>query len=213
MPDFSLRYRHAFSALGRQLRSKDRTTLSEIRAAEKRLGSSTPKALRDYYRLAGRAVDYNSAHDRLLPPSEWSVEGRRLVFMEENQAVVLYGTVASDDPADDPAAFMCSNEEPYRWTKENSHCSVFLMVMLHWEAAFGGAMPEGGTAKVSPRLRRTLDKTWRFVGEVNRMRAYQKRGRALCILRWGPEWRVFAGAVSEANFSAIECELGLVWDG
>jgi hypothetical protein len=211
--DFSDLYRNAFASLGRPLRRRDQTPEKEIRAAEKELDMRAPQALREFYRVAGRALDYVDKHDHLLPPTEWEARASKLIFMAENQAVELYATVgrsASDD--DDPAAFRGVNDDPITWFKANKRCSVFLLVMLYWQAAYGKAMPHGGSAKVQPGLRRVLDRTWSFVGEVNRMRAYGKNGQALCFLKWEPEWRVFAGCQSEASLAGIADELGLQWD-
>jgi hypothetical protein len=85
--------------------------------------------------------------------------------------------------------------------------------MLHWEAAFGGAMPHGSTALVRPGLRRVLDREWSFVGEVNRMRAYQKPGFALCFLKEDDCWRIYAGARSEADLATMASQLGGTWYG
>jgi hypothetical protein len=212
MVEFADKYRQVFASLGRPLRRRDGTPQKEIVAAEKQLGLHAPTALRDYYRVAGRATDFNCAHDRLLPPASWCIETRKLVFLEENQAVVLYGTVAGLEPGDDPPAFMGANDDPIRWRKVNGRCSDFLLVMLHWEAAFGGAMPHHGTVPVRPGLRKLLDRDWSFVGEVNRMRAYHKPGRALCFLRWDDSWRVFAAASTEPELAAMASELNLRWD-
>jgi hypothetical protein len=209
---FGERYGRAFASLGRSLRRQDRTPQKELVAAEKQLGLRVPAALREYYLVAGRANDFNCAHDRLLPPVDWYIEARKLIFMEENQAVVLYGTAAGSQPEDDPAVLMGANDDPIRWYKVNGQCSVFLLVTLHWAAAFSGAMPHGGTAQVSARLRKRLDGDWSFVGEVNRMRAYQKQGRALCFLKWHDSWRVFAGVQTEEELDTVAGELSLRWD-
>jgi hypothetical protein len=212
MTHFGDEYRQAYASLGRPLRRQDGVPHEELLAAEKRLGVYLPIALCEYYRVAGRAKDFNCVYDRLLSPKDLAVQEHKLVFMEENQAVVLYSTPASQDPGEDPPVFMAANDDECRWDKVNGKCSVFLLVMLHWEAAFGGAMPFGGTAKVKPGLRSLLNRNWSFVGEVNRMRAYHKNGQALCFLKWMPEWRVFVGSQSEASLSAIAEELGLEWD-
>jgi hypothetical protein len=211
--EFAEQYRRAFASLERPLRRRDGTPRKEIFAAEKSLDLHVPAALREYYLVAGRADDFNRLHDRLLPPSDWRVENQRLVFMEENQAVVLYGTIAGPEAGDDPPAFMGVNDDPIRWFKVNGQCSVFLQVMLHWEAAFGGALPHVGTARVRAGLRKVLDRSWSFVGEVNRMRAYHQPGCALCFLRWDDSWRVFAGACSEAGSTEVASELGVRRDG
>jgi hypothetical protein len=212
MADFLERYRQAFAFLGRPLRREDGIPQKDLLAAEKHLGLRLPLALREYYQLAGNATDFNCAHDRLLSPADFVVENHKLVFMEENQAVVLYSIPANPDPDDDPPVFMGTNDNPIRWHRANEKCSVFFLVMLHWQAAFGGAMPHCRTAKVRPALRKVLDSTWSFIGEVNRMRAYQENGQSLCFVKWMPEWRVFVGSGSEASLVTIADEMGLEWD-
>ncbi len=132
MTDFAEQYREAFASLARPLRPRDRTPANEIREAEKRLGVRAPAALCDYYRVAGRASDFNCVHDRLLPPADWFIDGGKLVFREENQAVVLYGTEANTDLVDDPLGFLGANNDSIRWQKVNERCFILLLVMLHW---------------------------------------------------------------------------------
>jgi hypothetical protein len=126
--EFVAQYRQAFASLGRPLRRRDGTPRSELHAAARELGLRVPRALRDYYLVAGRAEDFNCAHNSLLQPRDWSIESRKLVFLQENQAVVLYGTVAGSEPEDDPPAFMGANDDPIRWYQVNGQCSVFLLV-------------------------------------------------------------------------------------
>jgi hypothetical protein len=78
---------------------------------------------------------------------------------------------------------MGTNDEPIRWHKVNGQCSVFVLVLLHWEAAFGGAMPCCDSAPARAGLRKVLDSSWSLVGEVNHMRAYHQTGCVLCFLK------------------------------
>jgi hypothetical protein len=66
MADFGEQYRQVFAYLGRPLRRQDGIPEKEVLVAEKQLGLRVPVALRDYYRVAGRADDFNCAHDRLV---------------------------------------------------------------------------------------------------------------------------------------------------
>ena len=132
--------------------------------------------------------------------------------MEENQAVVLWGTDAGAESGDDPPSFQATNAEPLIWDRASDRCSVFLLVMLHWEAAFGGAMPRASTAAVSRDLAETLDLNWSFIGEVNGLRAYNRTGAAICFLRWDENWRIFAGFTTAAAMTAVAWELGVVWE-
>ena len=123
------------------------------------------------------------------------------MFVEKNQAVVLWGTDARDKPSDDPPAYQATNDEPLVWERVNEQCSVFLMVMLHWEAACGGAMPCATRRVWDAEFVGILDRKWSFVGDVNGMRAYNKTGAAICFLKWDDGWRIFAGCTGEAGAS------------
>lgn len=212
MNDQQKRYRRAFQTLGRRLEHEDAFSDDEILAAERRLGVRIPKALADFYRAAGRAADYTSVFNSVRVPSALTMQSGKLVFMEENQAVVLWGTDAGDEPSDDPPAYQATNDEPLVWERVNERCSVFLIVMLHWEASFGGAMPCANTASADEELVGVRERKWSFVGEVNGMRAYNKPGAAICFLKWEDGWRIFAGSTSDAGMSAIATELGIEWD-
>lgn len=209
MNDYQERYRQAFERLGRLLKSEDEVPEETILAAEQRLGLRIPKALADYYRLAGKADDYNRDFNRLLPLSKLSVEFGKLWFMEENQAVVLWGTDAGVELADDPPAYQATNVEPLLWDEVSDRCSVFLLVMIHWAGTFAGAMPNASTAAVDETRLEILDRDWAFVGEVNGLRTYNSPGKAVCFLKWGDEWRIFAGATSEEGMRAIAADLGV----
>lgn len=212
MSDYRDLHRLAFETLGRRLGPEDQTSEEEILAAEKRLGLRIPQALADFYRVAGKADDYNRVFERLLPPSELSIRSGKLLFLEENQSVVLWGTDSGADPTDDPPAYQATNAEPLEWETVNARCSVFLLVMLHIAATLGGAMPCARTAAVDARRREALDRGWSFEGEVNGLRAYNKPGKAICFAEWGDEWRIFAGSISETSMDDIAVELDLAWE-
>lgn len=205
-------YRSAFKTLGRRLGPEDAIPETEILAAENRLGVRLPKSLADFHRVAGGADDYNAIHNRLLPPADIALESGKLVFIVENQGVVLWGTDAGAEPAKDPPAHQATNADPLIWEPVNDRCSAFLLVMLHWAATFAGAMPRARTATVDERLRQTLDRAWSFVGEVNGLRAYNQPGKAICFVRWDDGWRIFAGSTNEGDMEAIAVDLGATWD-
>lgn len=217
---FTDTYRQVFAVLGCELKPSDGCAESRLAAAEKRLGMLLPQALREYYLVAGREQRFNRIHDRLLAPNEWSVDGGHLVFMEENQAVVLWGVPASTQPATDPPVSQGANGDPVEWYPEHENCSVFLAVMIHWHGAYGAAMQYADTATVDAELVGRLDEDWNFVGEVNEMRAYNRPGQAVCFLKWddpiqrtkgGSLWRIFVGAktkeVLEEAASSLDAKL------
>lgn len=222
MPDFREKYRTLFGTLGYELRASDGRAESRIAAAERKLGARLPNALREYYLVAGCERRFNLTYNQLLAPSEWSIDNGHLIFLAENQAVVLWGVKASKRPAQDPQVFQGVNGKSIWWYPEHKHCSTFLTVMLHWNGCFGGAMPHTGSATVKLALRRRLDRDWNFAGEVNAMRAYNLPGKAVCMLKWDDPlsrvngkapWRVFAGAATKELFNELAVALNVAIDG
>jgi len=67
----------------------------KLAKAEKRLEIRLPRALRDYYLVAGRERILNHAFNRLCFPEGWEMETGKLVFMEENQTAVVWGVTAT----------------------------------------------------------------------------------------------------------------------
>jgi hypothetical protein len=208
MPQSHRSHRQVYAALGRELKRGDATPLREILQAQQRL--SVSRSLGEYYRVAGRASDFHSAYDLLLPPAEWELDRGRLIFMEENQGVVLYG--ARFNLRHEAPVEMRVSDEGARWVKVCASTRAFLQTMLCWNVAFAGALDAGGTAPAPAGLRKQLDRDWPFVGEVNRMRAYLKPRRVVCWLKWGDHWRIFAGATDDSELERVERELKLAWD-
>jgi hypothetical protein len=196
-------YREAFAIVGHELTAADSLPDEAIDSAERRLGCRPPEALRAFYRLAGNARGVIDHYDHFLLPEDWWLEDEKLVFLTENQAVVLYAVDASlPDP--DPPVLMASNQEPREWHQVCTSCSEFLQVMIHWEGAFGGAMPMVGFAVVSESIRTMLADRFRSAGEVNEMWAYGSPGLAICLVQWDDGWRIFVGALDRDHLAEID---------
>jgi hypothetical protein len=117
---------------GRPLRRRDAESVTRIQKAERRLGFRLPEAVRDFYLVAGRAPE-NLEHNRLAPPEYLQVEGRYLVFMEENQGVVDWGLRLSTIAAADPTVWQRVNNDPPKWYSEKMPFSVFMLENLAWQ--------------------------------------------------------------------------------
>jgi hypothetical protein len=200
-------YSDAFVRLGRPLTARDGVSGDEIAEAERRLGCVLPRALTAFYRVAGRATDFTDHYDHFLAPSDWSLTAGKLVFLEENQAVVIYA-VDVGLPSPDPPVFMTTNQEPFEWYEVCGRCSEFLNVMTYWEGAFGGAMPATASAAADMKVRERLDRQFQSIGEVNEMRAYSRAGTAVCLVQWDGEWRIFVGASNDVILEQVENDLG-----
>ncbi len=215
--NFQELYRKTYSALGFALKTRDQVAEKSIQVAEKRIGAQLPQSLRDYYLVAGKETVLNHAMNRLLPLADLEIENGKLVFMEENQCVVLWAANVTTRAAQDPKVFQgpVVDGEANKWYEEAPTCSGFLVFMLHLQAAYGGGMPHTGSATVPQQTVSILDAKWNFGGEVNGMRTYQHPGKAICFMKSrnfftrAEEWRIIAGALDEESLDAIGTELGV----
>ena len=91
MPPFKDYFRAMYLTFGYPLTKRSGTPLEDIVSAEKSLGVRVPMALREYYLVAGRVKGFNTCNHRLLSPADWELDNKRLIFMEENQKVLLVG--------------------------------------------------------------------------------------------------------------------------
>jgi hypothetical protein len=207
MPTFSERLESAFATLVRPLTAEDRQPEADLSDAEVRLGLRLPSVLRDYYRLAGRFDRFNHAHNQLLGPEEWSVDGGKLVFLEENQCVVVWGVEASTSPEDDPPVYQgpTVGGRPTEWYLEHGRCSEFLLVMLHLQAVWGGYDHLGGS-DVPPAALEPFLTGWTFAGRVNELRAYSRAGGAACVLEDEGSTQLYVGGRTERDLREIVAE-------
>jgi hypothetical protein len=210
MTGFTERLASLFAVLVRPLTMADGESEISISEGESRLGLRLPAVLRDYYRLAGRFDRFNRAHNRLLRPEEWSVDGGKLVFLDENQRVVVWGVKASRSPADDPPVYQGTiiRQQPTEWYREHKRCSEFLLVMLHLQAVWGGYKFLGGSDIASEPLEKFLTR-WTPVGRVNEMLALCREGAAACVFKGKGEGssQLYVGGRTERDFDVIVTEL------
>jgi hypothetical protein len=173
MHGFKERLASLLAVLVRPLTSEDGESEARISDGEPRLRLRLPAVLREYYVVAGRFDRFNRAHNKLLRPDEWSVDGGKLVFLEENQCVVFWGVEAGTSPSDDPPVYQGQKVRgrPTDWYLEHERCSEFLLVMLHLQAVWGGYEFLGGSDIASEALEKFLT-GWTPVGSVNELLAF-----------------------------------------
>jgi hypothetical protein len=218
--NFQEQYRVIFARVGFPLSKRDQVSEAQIQEAENKLGIRLPEALRAYYLIAGREKILNHSFNRICLPSEWETHAGKLIFMEENQAVVVWGTAASRRPPPDPLVFQCPlvGGDLDKWYPERTRCSLFLKFMIHLQAAYGGGMPCTTSAPVTSDLSSRLKPNWSFGGEVNGMRVYSRNHQVACVTKWRDlgtkhaHWRIFAGATTKQGLSEIASDLGVQWD-
>jgi hypothetical protein len=136
------------------------------------------------------------------------VDGGKLVFLEENQCVVVWGVEATTSPEDDPPVYQGTiiRGRPTEWYLEHERCSEFLLVMLHLQAVWGGYKFLGGSDIDSEALEKFLT-GWTPVGLVSGLLAFCREGRAACVIQDGGPSQLYVGGRTERDFEAIEAEL------
>jgi hypothetical protein len=215
MASFKGYYRALYRTFGFPLTKRSAMPLAEISKAEKCLDVRIPKALRDYYLVAGRERGFNRCCHRLLSPADWEIDKRRLLFMEENQKVLWWGVSVRNPETVDPPVSQGLNEEPIEWQPEVRKCSVFLALMLHYHAV--GWLPHTGQANLSDSSHYRFEKHgWTKYGTLRTMTAYSRPNQVVCLtppsdLPWAQQWSVQAGAKTKRDLDAIASDLGVTF--
>ena len=180
--------------------------------AERHFGVILPESLRGYYLTIGNLGILNDAHNQLLPPREWFLDDGKLVFMVENQAVVYWGVDATLSPDDDPPVFQGINRRPDEeidWHLECPRCSVFLSVMLIWQAVMGGLEWCGMSEDTAGHsVVDYLESKWRRVGSDNETLAYRREGLAACLLT--DCGQLYIAGRTQVLFEEVASELRLI---
>jgi hypothetical protein len=211
MVSFAKQLRSTFATLVRPLASEDGQPEASIAGAEARLGLRLPGVLREYYLLAGRLDRFNRAHNELRRPEEWSVEGGKLVFLEENQGVVFWGVEVGTLPEADPRVYQAENVRgrSTEWYLEHERCSEFLIVMLHLQAVWAGYDFLGGSEIGSEALAKFWT-GWTPAGTVKELSAFNRDGAAACVLEGTDSSQLYVGGRTERDFELIRAELEAV---
>jgi hypothetical protein len=213
MRDFAATYRRIFERLGYPLSRSHGLPAASLAQAERRLGVSVPLALRDYFLVTGRERRFNTAHNHLLPPSEWFADGDYLAFMAENQAVCWWAVSLKKDRARDPSVAQGVNQDEIEWNTEHRRCSTFLAVMLHYQAVSGG-LPCCASAKAPDDTHKKLKTGWQYIGEVNRLWAFSRQDQVVCVMAGGslpfqPAMDLLAAGKTRSDLRAIEESLSV----
>jgi uncharacterized protein (TIGR02996 family) len=177
----TLRYRTAFAALDRPLTPRDGVPEKRVAEAERGLGIRLPRALRDYYLVAG-SHRFNQAHHNLLPPREWSLASGTVMFLGENQGVWQCGVKVNDRAGDDPPVFGEYEGTTDRW-RSPLRCSEFLVTQIYLEAVYGYGMKYRGSADIVTREGLAeLEETWPFIEDDLDGPVFGKDSQGACVV-------------------------------
>lgn len=137
------------------LSPEDGFSEEELAGAERLLGFPLPRALREWYSLAGRREEVWSRQDELLPPEKCYIANGVLVFYVENQSVVRWGVQLSEQGHEDPPVVVEDDEAPGQWRTENASTSEFALQMLVLSAKWSRGnkcWANGGADEAAVRL-------------------------------------------------------------
>ena len=119
------------SILERPLTPEDGVLVVQIEVAERRLGMLLPLALREYYRVAGNLDEINANHNQLRSLGDLEFEDEYLIFMDENQGVMVWA-INTKDEREDPEVWQRVLASPGQWYSEKATFSHFLHEMFTW---------------------------------------------------------------------------------
>ncbi|MCP5119835.1 MAG: SMI1/KNR4 family protein, partial [bacterium] len=147
---------------------------AELDEAEARLGAPLPRALREWYALAGARDDIWSRQDHLLLPRAVQISDGYLVFLIENQSVVDWGIREAACGLEDPPVFVSSADDSGQWIQENPSVSEFALQFLascvKWSSSRWWATGWVGrevVAAIKSEYPRLSFPTWHWPGEAD----------------------------------------------
>jgi len=91
-----------------------------------------PIALREYYRMLGRHP-INATYNWLRPVDQLEVVRGKVVFLDENQGVVMWGIAKKDQLVEDPTIFQAAlGFDEIRWYSERNSFTAFMAETWRW---------------------------------------------------------------------------------
>lgn len=205
---YARRYQNALTLLG--LSTKPQHALNKYHLEA--LNISLPKALYEYYRVAGTQSQLSSTFNRLLPPSDLVISQERLVFMEENQAVVCWGLPikhSEDNPIVEQALNI--NGDFSDWHSEGVRCADFLLANLYWHASFGGGLEYSAIALTDADLKEKLDTTFPLLSQIGKLSTYGCQNCAMSYIQTGDDWHLYGGFQDYELQASIGQTIGVKW--
>lgn len=129
--------------LGRALEASEGVDIQSIEVAEKKLDVKFPEALKDFYLNVGKIALFTDAFEFFAKPKQIYIKGNKLVFLEENQAVLSWGIDLQDLTKDTVPVYHSPNigdvESEVIWYTEALPLPEFLELIMFYQAASADA--------------------------------------------------------------------------
>lgn len=127
--------------LGRKIELSEGTSEDAILAAEKKLGVKLPDALRYFYTSVGKIALFTDAFEFFAQPKQIYIKANKLVFLEENQAMLSWGIDLDEIAKPDAKVYQSPNagdtEKNVIWYPETLPLSQFLEMIMYYQAVSG----------------------------------------------------------------------------
>jgi hypothetical protein len=112
--------------IGREITLKDGFSQKQLDRLLNETNIKIPSSLYQYYHTCGK-LEINKEHHNLYNPSELEFIDNYLVFMEENQRVVIWGFNKDDLNKEDPIVYQGQENEETEWYPEEMEFSKFII--------------------------------------------------------------------------------------
>jgi hypothetical protein len=192
---------------GRPFAPADGIPAADLDAIPGRCGYELPEALQDFYAVVGRFDPVLSSHNRFYPPGGLTRADGKLVFCEENQAVVYWGYDADHGWRTDPPVYQGVNADEVEWYVEADRLSDFLAGMIYWQALYGG-LPESRFAAATGTVRHAAG-GWPLVWRDESTQLFSRGAVVFSLTGREGTVEVMAAGPSEAELVGLLRALGL----
>lgn len=112
--------------IGRKITIKDGFSKKQLDKLLYEADINIPTSLYQYYQTCGK-LEINKEHHNLYNPNELEFIDNYLVFMEENQRVVIWGFNKEDLNKEDPMVYQSQENEKTEWYPEEMEFSKFII--------------------------------------------------------------------------------------
>lgn len=128
--------------LGRKLESFEGLSADAISSAETKLGMKFPDALKDFYLNVGKMPLFTDAFEFFAQPKQIYIKSNKLIFLEENQAMLSWGIDLDEiSKAEKIKVYQSPNigesEKNIVWFPEILPLPEFLEMIMYYQAASG----------------------------------------------------------------------------
>lgn len=128
--------------LGRKLDPSEGLGIDAIVSAEGKLETSLPNDLKDFYLQVGKIPLFTDGFEFFAQPKQIYIKSNKLVFLEENQAMLSWAVDLEDaDKEKNIKVYQSPNigesENKVVWYPETLRLTEFLEMIMYYQAASG----------------------------------------------------------------------------